>query len=223
MDTKQRIIEVSLSQFNELGERNVSTNKIAAAAGISPGNLYYHFKNKQEIIFCLFEQFKSQVVGCLELPQSRPITLADKGVYLRDTFERLWRFRFLQRDMEHLIASDQRLRSHFQQMFRECFSKVSDIYRALNQAGIIRADETEIRDLTLNSWIVVTSWFSFLHSHVVADQDQSISKALAQQGIYQVFSLERPYLTEQYRDDLQQLMEPLQMELPWLTLEQDSG
>ncbi len=217
MKTKDRILQVSLEQFNEHGERNVSTNKIAAAAKISPGNLYYHFKNKQDIIFCLFAAYEQQIKDCLKLPEGRDISLADKGAYLRDTFEGLWSYRFFHRDMEHLIDSDERLRAQFQQMFRRSFDQIADIYRALNQVGIIRANETEIRDLTLNSWMVVTSWFSFLRSHMLSDQDQLISKALAQQGIYQVFSLERPYLTEQYRDQLQQLMQPLQVELPWLT------
>lgn len=216
MKTRDRILQVSLEQFNQHGERNVSTNKIAAAAGISPGNLYYHFKNKEDIIFCLFEKFQQRIDQCLALPQDRNITLMDKSVYLRDTFEGLWSFRFLHRDMEHLIDSDKRLRTHFQQMFRRSFDQISNIYHALNDVGIIHANDTEIRDLTLNTWMVVTSWFSFLRCHILSNQDQLISKAMAQQGIYQVFSLERPYLTEQYRDELQKLMQPLQMELPWL-------
>ena len=49
-NTYQRIIESALVLFNEEGERNISTNHISAHLGISPGNLYYHFRNKDEII-----------------------------------------------------------------------------------------------------------------------------------------------------------------------------
>ena len=52
--TSERIVQNSLELFNQQGERSISTNHIAAHMEISPGNLYYHFPNKQAIIACLF-------------------------------------------------------------------------------------------------------------------------------------------------------------------------
>ena len=69
--TRERIVQNSLELFNQLGERSVSTNHIAAHMEISPGNLYYHFPNKQAIIALLFSQYEELVDSFLRPPQGR--------------------------------------------------------------------------------------------------------------------------------------------------------
>ena len=59
--TRKRILETALRLFNEFGTAAVSTNRIAAEAGISPGNLYYHYRNKEEIIRGLVEDLLADV------------------------------------------------------------------------------------------------------------------------------------------------------------------
>ena len=56
--TRERIVQNSLELFNQQGERSVSTNHIAAHMEMSPGNLYYHFPNKQAIIAELFTEYE---------------------------------------------------------------------------------------------------------------------------------------------------------------------
>ena len=57
--TKNRIADTALCLFNQVGTDGVSTNHIAAAMEISPGNLYYHYANKDEILFVLLDRLGS--------------------------------------------------------------------------------------------------------------------------------------------------------------------
>ena len=55
--TAERILDTTLDLFNRLGEPNVSTTLISAELGISPGNLYYHYPAKEELITKLFDRY----------------------------------------------------------------------------------------------------------------------------------------------------------------------
>ena len=69
--TRERILELSLRLFNDFGEPNVNTTLISDEMNISPGNLYYHFKNKDDIINCIFQQFEREIDKLLSVPQDR--------------------------------------------------------------------------------------------------------------------------------------------------------
>ena len=55
--TFQHIIDASLQLFNQEGERVITTNHIAERMNISTGKLYYHFRNKEEIISELYQRY----------------------------------------------------------------------------------------------------------------------------------------------------------------------
>jgi AcrR family transcriptional regulator len=105
LKTRERIIQESLALFNAQGERSVTTNHIAAHLGISPGNLYYHFRNKQAIIAELFALYESQVDTFLRRPEGRALTVQDKTFYLEALLAAMWHYRFLHRDLEHLPSA----------------------------------------------------------------------------------------------------------------------
>ena len=78
MKTRDRIIHSATELFNDQGERNITTNHIAAHMGISPGNLYYPFRNKEDIIHSIFDQYARHLSESFVPTRNREITLQDQ-------------------------------------------------------------------------------------------------------------------------------------------------
>lgn len=216
MKTKDRILAAALQLFNQKGERKVTTNHICAHLNMSPGNLYYYFKNKQEIIYELFLNYEGRVDANLNRPHDRQLTLEDKLNYLQNVFQGLWEYRFIHRDMEHLLLSEERLHARYRAFFRRSQKNTEAIYEGLREANIIAIEQTELEGLALNTWIVVTSWFSFLQCNLLIEDSDGITLDMLKGGIYQIFQLERPYLTDEYRDQVQAMQEAFIPKPDWL-------
>lgn len=70
MDTKAKIMDVALHMFSERGYEAVSIRDICGEVGIKESTLYYHFKNKQDILDSLFIRFEEHVNSLLNVLHS---------------------------------------------------------------------------------------------------------------------------------------------------------
>ncbi|WGL64854.1 TetR/AcrR family transcriptional regulator [Pseudomonas sp. CW003PS] len=205
--TRDRIVEASLELFNAQGERSVTTNHIAAHLGMSPGNLYYHFRNKQAIIAELFAQYESRVDAFLRRPEGRALTVADKTFYLEALLAAMWHYRFLHRDLEHLLEIDAELAERYRAFAHRCLQGATEIYRGFVAADILAMNDQQIEALVLNSWIILTSWVRFLCT--VRSNPGDLSEELMRRGLYQILALEGGYVTNSARPAVQALLQRL--------------
>src|SRR5215216_5193871 len=113
MSTREKILDTALALFNKNGTATVSTNHIAEAAGMSPGNLYYHFHNKEEIIRALFERLHAANAAGFELPIGKQPSLHDLQEFIRFNYKTLWQYRFAYRELVALLRSDPKLKNRF--------------------------------------------------------------------------------------------------------------
>ena len=195
----------SLELFNQQGERSISTNHIAAHMEISPCNLYYHFPNKQAIIAVLFSEYEALVESFLRPPQGRAATVEDKRYYLQELLDAMWRYRFLHRDLEHLLDNDPELAARYRRFSQRCLIQGTAIYAGFVAAGILAMDKVQIESLTLNAWIILTSWVRFLCT--TRENSSHLSEQAIKRGVYQVLVLEAGFVTEQSREEIDALFE----------------
>ena len=208
--TRERILKVSLNLFNQFGESNVTTGHIADELNISPGNLYYHFRNKDEIIHHLFADFEKTIdIGPGEMRDAASV-MEDMWLYLHLMFERIWQYRFLYRNLDDLVTRDSKLRSHFNIILNHKRDVVKKLCEALVGAGAMKATDDEILALADNILVVATYWLNFEHLRgrpagkftAEPDPERHLSR-----GVYQVMSLLKPLLMGDAREHLQHLME----------------
>jgi AcrR family transcriptional regulator len=193
--TRERILELSLRLFNEFGEPNITTTVIAEELNISPGNLYYHFRNKDDIVNSIFTQFEGEIGRMLAVPADRRPNMEDVWLYLHLMFELVWRYRFFYRDLNDLLSRNRTLELHFKQILAHKIKVAKQLCEGLRADGALQASDMEIDALSANMAVVATYWLSYeyVRNPRKYTEQQVMADALAR-GCYQVLSLIGPYL-----------------------------
>jgi len=189
--TRERIVEASLALFNQFGEPNVTTTSIADELDISPGNLYYHFHNKDEIVNEIFAVFEREIEGTLAAPTRRAADVEDVWLFLHLVFELVWKYRFLYRDLNDLLSRNRIIETHFKQILAHSIRTATQLCEGLMAAGELRASRPEIRTLATNMVVVATYWLSF--EYVREPRRDTGDEALGA-GVYQVMAMVAPFL-----------------------------
>ena len=162
MNTRDRILDTALRLFNQSGTAAVSTNHIADALGISPGNLYYHFRNKEAIIRALFEQQFAHWDVIYSLPDDRMPTLADLRRLVDDTFPVSWEYRFIYRELIALLRRDGELHRRWVEVRARGFDGFRQLIEVFAAAGVLRSpdDPDVVTRLAELVWMINEFWLA---------------------------------------------------------------
>lgn len=162
--TAERILLITLDLFNRYGEPNVSTTLISSELNISPGNLYYHYPSKDELVNTLFGQFETALHELLSAAEGVR-DVEDAWFFLHSLFELIWQYRFLYRDLNHLLSRNRRLETHFPAILMRKRTAVRQILDTL-AAGAASTPPTLAEDRARNAVaatmvVVLTYWLSY--------------------------------------------------------------
>ena len=205
--TRERILDAALALFNRLGEPHVTTAVIADELNISPGNLYYHFRNKDEIIGDLYAAFEADVAPLLVAPADRAPQVDDLWFLLHLLFERMWAYRFLYRDLDEITSRNRRIASRFGALTRRAEATFGALAERLVAAGAMKASAIERRALARNIALVATYWMSFQRIGRVADRfgADDVERLDPAGAAWQVLALVAPFLQGDARRLVEQL------------------
>lgn len=195
MKTRDKIIHASIALFNEQGERNVTTNHIAAHLGISPGNLYYHFRNKEDIIFCIYEEYARKLL--LDTfptvsPEAKPLDTIIS--YLDTVFHVMSKFRFFYANLPVLLDKNPELREKYVEVQEAIGDRVAKMMLSLRDENMIQFADDELADLVSILRLVNTFWLSFYQTQRV---NPEIDASVFYEGVLKILVIIKPYTTKE--------------------------
>ena len=200
MRTRERILEQSLVLFNSESLPRVSTNRIAAELQISPGNLYYHFRSKEQIVEGLTRRLEQRLAPLID-PTVAVEALDDWWLTLHLGLEAITAYRFVYRDMDFLLHEYPRCGARVQHLVALSVQAAVRQCEQLRAGGVLRAGAGEIVALGRQITFAATCWPTF--SRLMHGGDESAEGP--EHAAYYLLALMSPYVdgaSRQYLDYL---------------------
>lgn len=192
MKTRDRILSVSLDLFNRNGISQVSTLIIATEMGISPGNLYYHFRGKDEIIATLINELQNSVSTIsIEYPKQVQ-DFDDYWPFMHTVMALFTHYRFMFRNLDNLNGQNPQIKRKIRTLILKLRQLSSDMLAHLVSLGKLQCDNNSLPLLSDNLLLVSLNWLNY---QTLLDDKYSETE-LIRAGVLRLISMVEPYLTE---------------------------
>lgn len=146
--TKARILDKSIEMFNARQASNVSTVQISKCMGISPGNLYYYYANKEEIIRRVWEERICGEIGAIAEEAEKMDSEEKLKAYCGKYAEHCIRYRFFYLEMPTLFANDGELKKSYSETAEKETDFAVKILDDFLEEGIIEEIDGKYKRLT---------------------------------------------------------------------------
>lgn len=200
--TKEKIKQATLMLCNEGNSLSVSTNHIAKTLGMSTGNLYYHYKNKEEIIRDIYQDMSStfESYNSFEQIQSSENPLKELLRMFDSYSELFWEYRFLMRDCALLMAIDSELKTMFAKNQAIRVVQIEALLKFLIHQEILEnIPQEQISKRAKFNWFIAAYWQVFTSTYDVVSIE-SIKEAKEMLFELQIY----PFLTQKGKELLSQ-------------------
>jgi AcrR family transcriptional regulator len=193
---REAVLDAALKLFNQAGTPSVTTNHIARSAEISPGNLYYHFRNKEEIIRELYGRFCNDYGVIWERLFESEFSAQAITDTVVNGFEINAKYRFIALELASLCHRDSILMAQQREKHAERFELIRTAIDRYVTAGIftVSTDDTLYEDVQHLVWLINQYWLSYVYLRT-DEPDQ----AELQRGVRLAFRVIEPHFTKSWR------------------------
>lgn len=199
MKTRDKIVHAALELFNQHGERNITTNHIADHIEISPGNLYYHFRNKQEIVREIFALYSAELLERFTPIQGSQESLTMLKSYLDSIFTLMWKYRFFYANLPEILSRDEQLHEQYIDVQEKLQANLIAIMQEFVSLKLLNVDQQQLKSLVCTLHLIACSWLAYQSAMA---SKTSITEQMVKQGMLQMLNVVKPLATEQGLEQL---------------------
>lgn len=200
---RERILEASVDLFNKSGIVAVTTNHIADHLDISPGNLYFHFRNKEEIVRELFDRMCKETYA-IWAPNNKLDQYASPLQLIEQSYEVFWNYRFFHREMYHLRRKDPALARKWKAHIAKSVRMLQATYAHWVKTGVMKKIQ-DPKEMQMISDLVLITSSSFLQ--FFESPEKPATKKTLRHGVEHILRLLLPYHTDPQQADVRRWLE----------------
>ncbi len=197
--TRDRILLTAISLFNEHTASAISTNHIAAEMNISPGNLYYYFKNKEEIIREIFGQLSELADRIWYHPD---LGKSEDGLidYFKNLASHMYDFRFFYLELNVILKNDPLLKKEYIERSERIVLQMMVIFSDFISNRIMKNFESdrERKYLLRNIWTVGQMWMTYANIRY-----EGVTSEIVNDGVWQMYTVVEHLLTKKSKTKIE--------------------
>ncbi len=190
MKTKDRIVAASIELFNTHGERAITTNHIASYLNISPGNLYYHFKNKEDILKSIFALYRTHLLTRFQPLDSTQDIFEQLDGYLQAVLELMRTFHFFYDNQADILARDVQLKAEYVEVQEQLQRQMEEVLEGMRDQELIEIDNSDIPGLAQLIKMTISFWTPFIKSRNITGELDEEALAI---GVARMVQLVKAY------------------------------
>ena len=201
--TQEKILKNAIQLFNKKGVGNVRLQDIAKKAGISAGNLSYHYKLKKDLIESVleymaesFKKMSSQNMGLVEQNDYTSVTKNYISFQINH--------RFFYRDILEIKSLAPQAKDLYQKQIDQVLNFTKNgMYLAIGK-GIIKPEphEGHYHFFAKNAWAILNSWL--IEREILGEENISMHEVMLAMWEYHY-----PYFTEKGQKEFDRLKREL--------------